>query len=283
MKWDDLKILLAVGRSGSFSQAARELGLDHSSVSRRMRNLERRLRVRLFERRSDGLRLTAAGDELYRTSSRMAEEADAAERRVSGRDTMLRGTIRFATVDATARNLMPSLQRFMSRYPEIELQLVMSQHLANLSRGEADVVLRATNHPPETYVGRLVAHHAFPVYAAPALLAQYAPDTPLDEYPWVCWGDGMTDPWMAQHMPAARVVCRANTALGMRRRSGPGSVSHISLASALTLIATSSAFTRPTRRWLSACGCLFTATYAVAPGSASSWISSPPSWLRNGT
>jgi len=228
VKWDDLKILLAVGRSGSFSQAARELGLDHSSVSRRMRDLERRLRVRLFERRSDGLRLTAAGDELYRTSSRMAEEADAAERRVSGRDTMLRGTIRFATVDATARNLMPSLQRFMSRYPEIELQLVMSQHLANLSRGEADVVLRATNHPPETYVGRLVAHHAFPVYAAPALLARYAPDTPLDEYPWVCWGDGMTDRWMAQHMPAARVVCRANTALGMEEavRAGLG-VAHL--------------------------------------------------------
>ena len=63
MKWDDLKILLAVGRSGSFSQAARELGLDHSSVSRRMLDLERRFRVRLFERRSDGLRLTAAGDE----------------------------------------------------------------------------------------------------------------------------------------------------------------------------------------------------------------------------
>ncbi|MGH7859434.1 MAG: LysR substrate-binding domain-containing protein, partial [Candidatus Binatia bacterium] len=72
---------------------------------------------------------------------------------------MIRGTIRFATVDATARKLMPCLQRFMSRYPEVELQLVMSQHLANLSRGEADVVLRATKHPPETYVGRLVAHH----------------------------------------------------------------------------------------------------------------------------
>lgn len=215
MKWDDLKILLAVGRSGSFSQAARELSLDHSSVSRRMRDLERKLGVSLFERQADGFRLTTAGNELYRASLRMAEEADAAERRVSGRDTMLRGRIRFATVDATARKLMPSLQRFMLRYPEIELQLVLSQHLANLSRSEADVVLRATNDPPETYVGRLLAHHAFPVYAAPRLLARFASDTPLDCYPWVGWGDGMTDAWLAQHVPAARVVCRVNTALGM--------------------------------------------------------------------
>jgi DNA-binding transcriptional LysR family regulator len=157
----------------------------------------------------------------------MAEQADAAERRVSGRDTMLRGTIRFATVDATARKLMPSLHRFMSRYPDVELQLVVSQRLADLSRGEADVVLRATNHPTETYIGRLVARHAFPVYAAPALLARYA-DARLDDYPWVCWGDGMTDSWMEQHVPKARVVCRTNTALGVEEavRAGIG-VAHL--------------------------------------------------------
>lgn len=228
MKWDDLKILGAVGRLGSFSQAARELDLDHSSASRRMRDLERRLGVRLFERQSNGLGLTAAGEELYKAASRMAEEAEAAERRVSGRDTLLRGAIRFATVDATARKLMPCLQRFASHYPEIELQVVMSQNLANLSRREADIVLRATNHPPETYVGRRVAHHAFPVYAAPALLARYAADTPLDGYPWVCWEDGMTDGWMARHVPAARVVCRVNTALGMEEavRAGLG-IAHL--------------------------------------------------------
>ncbi|MGH7859699.1 MAG: LysR substrate-binding domain-containing protein, partial [Candidatus Binatia bacterium] len=54
-----------------------------------------------------------------------------------------------------------------------------------------------------------------PVYAAPALLARYGPDTPLHGYPWVCWADGMTDAWMAEHVPTARVVCRANTAIGM--------------------------------------------------------------------
>jgi DNA-binding transcriptional LysR family regulator len=228
VNWDDLRILLAVGGSGSFSQAARELGLDHSSVSRRMRAMERQLAVRLFERRADGLGLTAAGDELYRAAARMAEQAHAARRRVSGRDTLLRGTIRFATVDATARALMPSLQRFTSLYPEIELQLVLSQHLANLSRGEADVVLRATNRPPHTYIGRRLARHAFPVYAAPALLARFPPETSLDGFPWVCWGDGMTDRWMAEHVPAARVVCRASTALGMEEsvRAGLG-VAHL--------------------------------------------------------
>ena len=68
-------------------------------------------------------------------------------RRVVGRDETLRGLIRFTTVAATARNLLPAIQRFLEAYPEIELELVVGQGFANLARSEADVVLRATNTP----------------------------------------------------------------------------------------------------------------------------------------
>lgn len=228
MDWDDLRVLAAVGRRGSFSGAAQEVGLNHSSVSRRMRGLEAALGVRLFTPMANKLLLTAAGEELFETAVRMAEHADHGARQVAGRDATLRGPIRFTTVDATARNLMPSLRRFMQRYPEIELEIVVGQDFANLTRGEADVVLRATHAPPPTYVGRCVAKHAFSVYASRDLAAQHPPETPLERYPWVTWGGGMTDRWMAANVPSARVACRANTALMVEEavRAGLG-VGHV--------------------------------------------------------
>jgi len=216
MKWDDLKILLVVGRLGSFSAAARELGINHSSVSRRMRELENHSGQRLFERLPNGLVLTAVGDELFNAAKRMTEVTDVIERNIFGKDTQLRGVIRFATLDATAQHIMPSIQTFLARYPNIELELIMSQQLANLSRREADVVLRATNTPPETYVGRKVAKHVFPIYASRELLNNFDVDnTPLDAFPWIAWEDGFTQHWMDKHVPAARIVYRANTALGI--------------------------------------------------------------------
>lgn len=228
MKWDDLRIVGAVGRTGSFSGAARDLGLDPSSVSRRMRELEERLGVRLFERMSNSLALTPAGEDLSETARRMAEEADAADRRLSGRDTELRGVVRFATLDSTARNLMPALQRFSLQYPEIELEVVVDNNPANLSRREADVVLRVTRHPPQTLVGRRIARHVFPVYGAPALIERIGADSPLDAYPWVVWENGLTQEWMDRHQPRARIALRANTAMGIEEaiRAGIG-IGHV--------------------------------------------------------
>lgn len=224
MNWDDLRLLRAVGAQGSFSGAAAELGLDHSSVSRRMRAFEKRLGVGLFERLPGGLGLTAAGAELFEAAQRMAEDATAAERRVTGRDSELRGEIRFATVDATARKLMPVLREFLALYPGIRLEINLSQQLANLSRREADVVLRATNTPPETYVGRRIARHVFPVFAAASLVARSGADAPLEAFPWVCWENGLGRDWMARNVPAARIACQVNTALGMEEavRAGIG-------------------------------------------------------------
>lgn len=228
MSWDDLRLLAAVGRGGSFSTAAKELGLTHSTVSRRMRALEVGLDVRLFARSENRLVLTAAGEELYDSALRMEDLADTGVRRVEGRDATLRGRIRFATVDATARNLMPCFQRFSERYPEIELEILVGQGFTSLTRSEADVLLRASNRPPQSYVGRCVATHAFAVCASRELAARYPRDAPLEAYPWVMWGEGMTDAWMAENLPDARIVCRANTALMMEEavRAGIG-VGHL--------------------------------------------------------
>ena len=104
----------------------------------------------------------------------------------------------------------------------------MSQQLANLSRREADVVLRATRRPPDTLVGRRLATHVFPIYASPKLVDEYPADAPLDAYPWVLWDNHITQHWMERHVPNARVAMRCNTALLIHEavRTGIG-VAHL--------------------------------------------------------
>ncbi len=125
------------------------------------------------------------------------------------------GTIRFETLDATAFNLMDYLGEFSKQYPEIEIDLRLNQEMVDLDRGEADVVLRATNDPKEDYVGHHIGDHAFGIFGAADLINQYPAGTPLSEFPWVLWGNGWSDQWMKNLGFAPHVVMRANTAFGM--------------------------------------------------------------------
>ena len=97
MNWDDLRLLAAVGRRGSFSAAAAQVGLCHSSVSRRMRALEAQLGARLFSPMASKLSLTALGEKLAEAATEMEELADAALLHAVGQDAILRGPIRFTT------------------------------------------------------------------------------------------------------------------------------------------------------------------------------------------
>ncbi|WP_244434159.1 LysR family transcriptional regulator [Azospirillum sp. B506] len=97
--WDDLRYLLAVARHGSLSAAARVLGVNHSTVLRRVTALEEAMGARLFDKLPGGYVLTAAGDEMQRVAQKMEEDLAAANRLLSGRDTRISGSLRVTTVD----------------------------------------------------------------------------------------------------------------------------------------------------------------------------------------
>ena len=194
MNWDDLKIFGAAARLGSFSKAADNLQTTHSTVSRRISALEQDLDLRLFDRLTTGLTLTPGGEELYVSALAMEEEADAAERRVTGRDSELIGEVRVSIVDAMAISLMPAFHRFLIAYPGIKLEVSISSQQVNLARREADIAIRVGNTPTETLVGRRVAKYHFAIYAAKSLIAQFGADTPLSEYPWVSRTESLTWP-----------------------------------------------------------------------------------------
>ncbi len=227
MNWDDMRILDACARQGSFSKAGKALKMDHSSISRRMTQLEADLGVTLFLRTPGGVSLTKAGEAIADQAASMAGAALVAQNTSSAQGSIA-GVIRFQTVDATAVNLMGYLGEFTQLYPEIEIHLVLSQDFANLARGEADVVLRATNSPMESYIGQQVAEHAVGVFGTSELLSAHPDQTPLAELPWIAWTDGLTDWWLHRHVPGCRVVMRVSTPYGMAQavRNGVG-VGHL--------------------------------------------------------
>jgi DNA-binding transcriptional LysR family regulator len=214
--WDDLRFFLAVARAGSLSGAARALDVNHATVSRRVRTLERRAGVRLFERSPDGWTPTEAGVEMRDAALRVEAEIQTIDRQVTGRDGQLTGPLRVAMSDVASLTLMPTFRAFAERHPAIELELVVSNGLSDLARREADVALRTSFAPPaDSLVGRRLARVASAVYASTELQDRHGAD--LAAYPWIGFAASMAESqpaaWLAEHVPGARVAMRLETLL----------------------------------------------------------------------
>ena len=124
-------------------------------VSRRIAAFEDNLGVRLFDRIATGYNLTPAGQEMGPSAQRLEEEALGLDRRLYGRDTALSGVLRVTTAGTFVNPfLMEQIGRFLTEYPGIDIELVVSTDLANLHAREVDVAIRATMNPPDPLVGR---------------------------------------------------------------------------------------------------------------------------------
>ena len=142
-EWDDARHFLAVHRTGSLSAAARDLGVNQSTVGRRLVSLEERLSAKLFFRTRDGFRIAPAGEKLLTHAERMEDEAIAIAREIAGQETKLTGSVRLTAPDMFgARIVAPLLAAFHARYPEIDLELDTDNRLRNLSKREADMAVR---------------------------------------------------------------------------------------------------------------------------------------------
>ena len=141
--WDDVRYFLAVARGGSVRAAAERLGVNHSTVLRRIAQLEDRLGAHMFEKRPSGYRLTAAGEEVLELANQMEASSHQLETRVFGRDQSVRGLLRVTLPPPLATHLlMPDLADFARSHPDIEMDIVSSGTLANLTNREADVAIR---------------------------------------------------------------------------------------------------------------------------------------------
>ncbi len=140
--WDDLRFFLAVARTGRLTAAARQLGAEHTTVSRRVTNLEKAMNAKLFERRPQGYSLTEQGTKLLISAEEIESVAITAQGEITDADYALSGAVRVGSPDGFGTYfLAPCLAKLSLLHSDLELQLVTMPRVFSLSKREADIAI----------------------------------------------------------------------------------------------------------------------------------------------
>jgi len=230
--WDDLRVFLAVARDGTLSAAAKTLRVSQPTVGRRLQNLEENLSARLFDRLPSGLATTAAGAELLPLAEDMERTADAVSRRQATFADQVSGTVRISSYELVAQYLTSRLPKLRQRLPEVELEFSVAHIAANLSRREADLLIRECMPDTPGLISRKLGGFAYAIYGS----TDYVKDNPQaldDERYLVCDWVGTDDDHM--YFPGQRWL---RSQLGQRLpavRSNNGFVLHESVRTGIGL------------------------------------------------
>jgi DNA-binding transcriptional LysR family regulator len=167
LNWDDVRLFLSIAEEGSFRKAAIKLGVGHSTLSRRIDSLEQDLGVKLFNRLTQGLRLTSAGEEMLETAIPMNQQFNQLHLRMHGQDQVLSGRITLTISEMfLSQFLLEPIHEFMTKWPDIVIEVNTSIAVLDLASKEADVAIRITNTPPEHLIGRQVGPYCEAAYAS---------------------------------------------------------------------------------------------------------------------
>jgi DNA-binding transcriptional LysR family regulator len=220
LDWGHLQFFLAVAEGGAIHKAAQRLGVNHSTVLRRIAALEAQLGCRLFDRLPSGYALTAAGNNLAEHLAGLTEQMEGAERQVRGLDAALRGSVRVTSSDIVVEGLlMPLLAQFRRRHPQVDVQLGMNYGFTTLSKSEADIAVRGADRAPPRLVARRVGHVESVLCASADYLAAVGSQTPHARHRWVVVDEslafGMFDRWLREHVPPERVAARVDSLVGV--------------------------------------------------------------------
>jgi DNA-binding transcriptional LysR family regulator len=182
MDWDKLKVFHAAAEAGSFTHAGEQLGLSQSAVSRQVSALEQELSVALFHRHARGLILTEQGELLYRTAHDVFMKLEAARTKLTDSRERPNGDLKVTTTPGLGVNwLIPRLGEFMELYPEIRINLVVTDEELDLSMRQADVGIRMRQpSQPDVIQRKLFAVH-FHAYASPGYLKRFGTPRTLDD------------------------------------------------------------------------------------------------------
>ncbi|UTH75270.1 LysR family transcriptional regulator [Chromobacterium sp. IIBBL 290-4] len=209
MQWDDVRYFLALAREGSLSAGARTLGVEHSTMSRRIGQLEAALGLRLFDRLPRGWQLTQEGENLLPQALAL-ESGIAAMRQAAAEHNALAGQVRLTAPPQLLNHvLLPLLPAFRQRYPEIDLVLLGEQRRARLEQGEADLALRLDEPNTPELIARPLAQVGYALYGA----ARWR-ETADSERLFIGFDDSLAGlslkRWLDQHAGERRVALRGN-------------------------------------------------------------------------
>lgn len=180
--WGAMASFLAVARTGRLTVAARQLGIDHTTLSRRITALEGALQTRLFERSVAGYRLTAQGEAFSAAAQRVEALAHQAEAEIAGLRLRVAGRVRIGATEGFGTSfLAPRLARMRGDNPDLQLELVTMPRLFNLTRREADLAIGLRRPEAGRLVARKLTDYELGLYGSrDYLAAQGVPETTAD-------------------------------------------------------------------------------------------------------
>jgi len=229
--WDDLRAFLAVQRKGSYAAASRVLGVDQTTVGRRIVALEEALGGLLFQRSRNGLLLTDEAARLLAHAERIEAEVLASEREFQGSSKALEGTIRVTAGDGLlAAVLVPALGELLSRNPGLRVELLGDARHFDLAKREADVGLRLRRPTERSLVRRLLGRVPFRLFASDAYLARRGRPTSVEElaeHDVIVYGASLdgTPPmvWLLSHLRRPpRIRCTLTATVAAACAAGQG-------------------------------------------------------------
>jgi DNA-binding transcriptional LysR family regulator len=196
MEWSDLRYVLTVARAGTPAAAARRLGVNQTTVARRIAATERALAARLFERRDGVLHPTKAGEAAIARAAQVEQEVLGLERGIRDADAAPDGTVRITAVPILAnRLLIPAVPQLLARHPRLRLELIAESRNLSLTRREADIALRLARPESGVALARRIGWLDYAVYGPRRRKA--------DALPWITYEEGLS------HLPQARFIAAA--------------------------------------------------------------------------
>lgn len=236
-EWTDLRFFLELARAGTLSGASRRLGVEHTTVARRIDRLEAQLGSTLFDRSREGYELTEMGDALLPHAEAMEGAALAAAEQLGGTEVAARGVVRLGVPEVFGvRVVTPLLAGLLDTHPDLSIDLLALPRFANLANREADLGIMLD--PPTTgrYMITRMASFRFYLYAAPAYLKRHLPITTQADLPQHDFVDYVQDQLASRELsylnelgftPRRRLCCSGMTgqleaaALGMGLMMAP--------------------------------------------------------------
>lgn len=190
LDWNDIRFFLALAREGTLAKAALALGVDQTTVGRRLASLEERLRVALFTRGTRGLAVTSAGQRVLEAAERMREAALDLWSEAAGDKSVAVGQVRIATTESLARTfVIPALCELREREPHIQTILVAGWRRVDLRGGEADVAVRLVRPTDPRLACRKLGAFALRFYAARGWVERFGMPRAIGEHPILAYDE----------------------------------------------------------------------------------------------
>jgi len=227
MEWSDLRIFLAIARTGTLGAAARQLGQTQPTMGRRLRALEQAVGQTLFQRTSDGFILTDEGAAVLGHAERIEDEVLGFERQLAGQAGQLDGLLRISASDWFGTHILtPIFSVFTRAHPQVTIELVTDQRLYSLARREADMVFRIRAFEEPEVIQRKLIRMDYALYSPDPDVNPVAGDgSGLDLVTMdSAYADLPDAVWLRRLLPKARIAYRSNNrdAQAQACRAGAG-------------------------------------------------------------